>query len=137
FAREELHAEFNWAVAGGSLLLAVLGISTALVVYAFGARWQVSVGPLQPLYKLIARRYFLDDLYEKVIAGGIVYGLLGGLGRLLDTRLIDGIVNGAGWATRRIGAGLNRLQSGQQQGYAFVFLGGVVVIAAIMFVVAL
>jgi NADH-quinone oxidoreductase subunit L len=137
FAREEIHGEFNWGVAIISSALAVLGIVSALAIYGMGARWQVGLGPLQPLYRLVYRRYFLDDVFEKGIAQGVVYGIVGGAGRLLDTRLIDGIVNGVAWATRRIGAGLNRLQSGQEQAYGLAFLGGVALLLAIMFVVAL
>ncbi len=64
-------------------------------------------------------------------------GLLGGVGRLLDGRVIDGIVNGVAYGARQIGAGLNRVQNGQEQTYGFVFLGGVAVLAAVMFMVAL
>jgi NADH-quinone oxidoreductase subunit L len=136
FAREEFGA-FNWTVAIVSSALAVLGIVSALAVYGLGARWQVGLGPLRPLYRLVYNRYYLDDLYGRGVAGGLVYGLLGGIGRLLDTRVIDGLVNGAATATRRIGAGLNRLQNGQQQAYGLAFLGGVVVVAAVMFAVSL
>ena len=137
FARHEEHGAFNWPVAIISSALAVLGIVSALAVYGFGARWRVRTGALRPVYHLLANRYYLDDVYERGIAGGLAYGLLGGIGRLLDGRVIDGIVNGVASGARLIGAGLNRVQNGQQQTYGFVFLGGVVVLAAVMFVVAL
>jgi NADH-quinone oxidoreductase subunit L len=135
FAREEIHGEFNWPIAIISSAIAALGIVSALVVYGFGARWQVGLGPLRPIYQLLYNRYFLDHIYNG-IAKGLVYGLLGGIGRLLDTRVIDGLVNGAAYVTRRIGAGLNQLQSGQSQAYGLAFMGGVFVVAAVMFVVA-
>jgi NADH-quinone oxidoreductase subunit L len=113
--------------------LAVLGIVSALAVYGLGARWQIGLGPLRPVYRLVANRYFLDDIYERGIAGGLVYTVVGGLGRLLDTRLVDGIVNGVAWVTRRLALGLTRVQSGQQQAYSLVFMAGVAVIAAVVF----
>jgi NADH-quinone oxidoreductase subunit L len=132
FARHAA-GEFNWPVAIVSSGLAVLGIVSALTVYGFGARWQVGLGPLRPVYRLIANRYFLDDVYEKGIARGLVYGVIGGICQFLDTRLVDGIVNGVAWVTRRLAFGLTRIQSGQQQAYSFVFMAGVALIAAVVF----
>ncbi len=113
-----------------------LGIVSALAVYGLGARWQVGLGPLRPVYRLVANRYYLDDLYERGIAGSLVYGVVGGLGRLLDTRLIDGIVNGVAWGARRLAFALTRVQSGQEQAYGLVFVGGLALVAAVMFAVA-
>jgi NADH-quinone oxidoreductase subunit L len=137
FAREEIHGGIDWTVAIVSSALAVLGIVSALAVYGFGARVRVGLGPLRPVYALLANRYFLDDLYERVIVGGIFYKGICGLASFIDTRLIDGIVNGAAWVARWVGRGFNRVQSGQEQAYGFVLVGGLVVIAAVMFVVTL
>jgi NADH-quinone oxidoreductase subunit L len=135
FAREELHHGLNWPVAITSSALALLGIVSALGVYGFGVRWQVDLGPLRPLYRLIYNRYFLDDIYERGVARVLVVGGIGGLAQLIDTRLVDGIVNGVAWLTRRLAAGLARIQNGQEQAYGLVFLAGVVVLAVVMFAV--
>src|SRR5205085_1018544 len=111
------HGSFNWGVAIVSSGLAVVGVLGALVVYGFGARTAVALGPLRPLYTLVARRFYLDDLYENVFAGGIVYGGVARLGQLLDRDLVDGIVNGVAGTARRLAYGLTRLQSGQEQAY--------------------
>jgi NADH-quinone oxidoreductase subunit L len=135
FARAELHEHFNWSVAIISSALALLGIVSALAIYGFGARWQVGLGPLRPVYRLVSNKYFLDDLYERGIAAGLTYGVVTGLASLLDNRVVDGIVNGAAWVARRVAAGLARVQNGQEQAYGLVFLGGLVILAIVMFAV--
>jgi len=137
FAREEGHGAFNWPVAIISSVLAVAGVLGALAVYGFGARVSVPTGPLRPLYRLVNNRYFLDDIYITGIARGLVLGVAGGAGRLLDARVIDGVVNGAASVTRALAALLTRVQSGQEQAYGFVFVGGVALIAFVMFAVVL
>jgi NADH-quinone oxidoreductase subunit L len=138
FSREALeHHSFNWLVALSSLALAIVGVVAGLAVYGFGARWQVGVGPLKPLYILAANRFYLDQIYQKGIVEGIVYRGLGGAGRVLDGRVIDGTVNGLAALTRAVSAGLVRIQNGQQQVYGLVFVGGLVLLAAVMFAVVL
>jgi NADH-quinone oxidoreductase subunit L len=87
------------------------------------------------VYRLVSNKYFLDDLYERGIAAGLTYGVVTGLASLLDNRVVDGIVNGAAWVARRVAAGLARVQNGQEQAYGLVFLGGLVILAIVMFAV--
>jgi NADH:ubiquinone oxidoreductase subunit 5 (subunit L)/multisubunit Na+/H+ antiporter MnhA subunit len=136
FAVHEAAHGIDWGVAIGSSALAIFGVLGALLVYGFGARVQAPVGPLKPLYVLAANRFYIDEFYQKVLVRGVLYGGLTGLSRLLDTRLIDGAVNGVAGLARGAGTVLTRVQSGQQQAYSLVFVTGVVLVAAVMFVVA-
>jgi NADH-quinone oxidoreductase subunit L len=77
------------------------------------------------LYLLLQNKYYLDELYEKVLAAG---GR--GLGRLLwrvgDVAIIDGfLVNGAARVVGWCSAVIRRFQSGFIYHYAFMMIIGV------------
>jgi NADH-quinone oxidoreductase subunit L len=108
------------------------------------------------LYRLVSRKYFVDEFYNGAIVGGTLR--LGAIAAWLDQHLIDGIVNGAAWCVRRlssvsiifdgrvvdgavnglgslhtrISAGLRRLQTGFIYNYALSIVIGIVVIISIV-----
>jgi NADH-quinone oxidoreductase subunit L len=51
------------------------------------------------LYRVIVRKYFVDEFYNGAVVGGVM--ALGRLADWLDARVIDGIVNGAAFLTRK------------------------------------
>ncbi|TRZ95687.1 MAG: NADH-quinone oxidoreductase subunit L [Dehalococcoidia bacterium] len=113
-----------------SLLLAGLGILLAYAMYS--AKWvsAEAVGrAFRPLYTLLYRKYWFDELYEKVI---VVRVLVDGLCAALDffdARVVDGAVNGVGDGTAAAGNALRRVQTGQLQVYVMAIAVGVVAIA--------
>ena len=102
-------------------------------------------------YTLLVNKFYLDDLYEKVIVGGIrgpvarasywvdqhvIDGVVNGLGRgavlfarytydVVDQRLVDGAVNELAHEAGVAGGELRRVQSGRVQRYALLLFGGV------------
>ena len=99
------------------------------------------VRPLRAGYAFLANKYYLDDLYEKVIVRGIagpiaraaywinqhvIDGIVNGAGRVgrmvgnlvyrnIDQRVVDGAVDGAGVVANETGSALQPIQSGQGQ----------------------
>jgi NADH-quinone oxidoreductase subunit L len=96
------HHEFALATAALSVAVGLGGIATAFLYYWRGLRFPItSEGAGKPFYKLLANKYYLDDLYEGVIVKGIREPLANGA-YWINQKVIDGVVNGAGVAARRL-----------------------------------
>ncbi len=111
-----------------SVLVAAAGWLAAGVVYF----WRIvpSEGlrrSFGPVYTLLVRKYYVDDLYAWVVLG------LGGpairLAGMFDHYVVDGLVNLIGWVARQMGLGLRYVQTGRAENYLLlVFLGVVVIV---------
>jgi NADH-quinone oxidoreductase subunit L len=88
---------------------------------AVAARWP-------GLYRLLAGKYYVDELYDAAIVQPIVEGSRTGLWRRVDVGLIDGAVNGAGHVVAGVSVVLRQLQTGSIRAYAASLLVGTVLI---------
>ncbi|MHB8671728.1 MAG: NADH-quinone oxidoreductase subunit L [Acidimicrobiales bacterium] len=112
-------------------------------------------------YRLLVRKYYLDDLYTGVIASGtagpvaegtywadqhVIDGAVNGVAAgarqaaritydVIDQGIIDGAVNGTGLGAEGGGGVLRRAQTGQVQQYAAVLFGaaGLIALALVLF----
>ncbi|MDP9237028.1 MAG: NADH-quinone oxidoreductase subunit L [Chloroflexota bacterium] len=129
------HESFNWGIAISSSALALAGIGLAWAIYQAKL---VSSESLQkvwgPVHTLVARKYYMDDLYEGLIVREGLYNFATALGQWFDTHVVDGAVNGSASVTRRIGDGLRWVQSGSVQAYGSIGFAGLVVTAFLMLV---
>jgi NADH-quinone oxidoreductase subunit L len=118
-----------------SLLVALLGIFGAYAVYL--KRWVTaeSLGKaFGPLYKLVFRKYFFDDLYENIIVKiGLIKGLFNGF-EIFDRRGVDGAVNGVSDVVVGGGRAIRKAQTGQLQLYGLLIGIGVAVIAICIYI---
>jgi NADH-quinone oxidoreductase subunit L len=80
------------------------------------------------LANVIDGRFWHDWFHEKVIAGTYNWISRTVLALRIDTQGIDAFFNGLGELTKRISAGLRRLQNGFVRSYALAVLAGVVAI---------
>jgi len=116
-----------------SLLVALLGIFMAYTIYI--KRWITaeSMGKIfSPLYRLVYRKYFFDELYENIIVKlGLVKGLFTGF-QLFDSKGVDGAVNGAGDIVVRGGKAIRQAQTGQLQLYGLFIIIGLAIIGICM-----
>jgi len=86
---------------------------------------------LHGLYVMALNKYWMDDLYEKVITNKFfLNGVFVGF-QLFDTYVVDGAVNGMAKLASGLGRGLRALQTGQLQTYAVAIGVGVIAIVAI------
>ena len=126
---------FNWGIAISSTALALGGIGLAWAIYQAKL---VSSESLQkiwgPVHTLVARKYYMDELYEGLIVREGLYNFATAVGQWFDTHVIDATVNGSGAVTRRIGDGLRWVQSGSFQAYGSVGFAGLIVTAFLMLV---
>jgi NADH-quinone oxidoreductase subunit L len=94
--------------------------------------WAVFVKPYTAISHFLAEvidgRFWHDWFHDKLIAGTYNWLSNVALDRVIDTRGIDAFFNGLGDLTKRISAGLRRIQNGFVRSYALAVLAGVVVI---------
>lgn len=77
--------------------------------------------------KLFANKFYFDELYAKIIK--LCQDSVASIMRVLDGLLIDGLgVGGTRGFANMTGNALRRIQSGNLQGYAYLFGVGVLVI---------
>jgi NADH-quinone oxidoreductase subunit L len=153
---EEAHlAGFDLALAGLSVGLAVVGILAGTALYR-RYRDRDPVYRLGPLHTFLERKYYLDDIYLKGIVRPIQYPIAR-FTNWTNTYVLDGLVNGFAWLTRKFGAGtdavdrnlvdgavnrvaigagwtgglLRYVQSGNVQRYAVILFAGVTILAVI------
>jgi NADH-quinone oxidoreductase subunit L len=97
---EAMHHE-HWTAMGLSLLVAGLGILVAFLTYYWKKISADAVATrLAPVHAFLLNKWGFDDLYNTAVVGG-THALAGGLA-WVDSIIIDGAVNGAGWLTRLI-----------------------------------
>ncbi|EJW18450.1 hypothetical protein PAV_2c02140 [Paenibacillus alvei DSM 29] len=122
---EEAAEHANVMVMIVSALIGVLGIGLGYVMYGPGRKRQDTLEQTAaPLYRLLANKYYVDELYHIVFVRSLT-----GIGlflKAIDKWIIDGLVRLVTWFTVGIGRTSLRLQSGQLQTYGLVSLFGFV-----------
>ena len=78
------------------------------------------------VYRMLVNKYWVDELYNRLIVRPIAVGSDKILWQQLDTHVIDGAVNGSAEAASDIGRILRRMQSGEIRSYAAWVLAGAV-----------
>ncbi|MBE1447303.1 NADH-quinone oxidoreductase subunit L [Paenibacillus sp. OAS669] len=124
------HAEeesANAVVMTLSTVVGVLGIGLGYLVYVKKMISSDAVSSRAPwLYRLLNRKYYIDEIYEQVIVRP-----LKGLGlvlHLFDEYVVDGIVKLASYSVVGIGRIGSRLQNGQVQTYGLATLLGLLIL---------
>jgi NADH-quinone oxidoreductase subunit L len=118
--------------------LALMGLSSGLALagigiaaYFFLRNKQVSdrlAVRFAGLHRTLLNKYYVDEIYDAAIVGPIKTLSERGLWGVVDARIIDGAVNGAGTVVSGWSAILRRLQTGSIRAYALSILLGTVLI---------
>ena len=125
--------EFSFLMALASTCIALGGLALAFLLYRRRTQPQAQGDPLEkagPLHRLLAEKYYLDQLYEGALVRRFFYRAFAGTVDWMDRNLVDGVVDLVGWFFRNIGPlVLSRVQTGQVQTYgALVTLGGLIIL---------
>lgn len=131
---ESIFPKAHGEAAGNVLLFMIISSVVGLAGIAFAwMRYRERVPSAEPtnaLHKLVANKYYIDEVYNAIIVQPIKNGSHYLLWRILDTGLIDGIVNGVAAVIRLIGGTLRRLQTGLVQAYIVSMVLGIVLFLA-------
>ena len=130
-----LSVSTEWVLLGGAFVIALIGM---------GAAWQLlKPAELKPvkdspeevgIQKVLLNKWYVDELYQKVIIGPIVWISKRALWKVFDAGVIDGaFVNGSAWVTRAFGYVGSAIQTGRLGWYLFVFvIGTLAILRAVM-----
>ena len=124
----------NWAVAGTSICIAIIGIALATWLYMKPndkpARMAES---MSSLHRWAYHRFYIDEVYmfitHKIIFRHICMPIA-----WFDRHVVDGTMNLMATITQSASYHIRGLQSGRLQSYAVVFLLGAMIVAAVLLV---
>jgi NADH-quinone oxidoreductase subunit L len=119
--------ELAWALASTLAALAVVLIAVRVV-----GRWQIKTAaeagePQAGLKKVLYNKWYVDELYDAIIVQPILRTSRF-LWRIVDSVIIDGLVNLAGGVAKFAGFAVSLFQNGSLNTYAFILTVGVLVI---------
>ena len=112
--------------------LALAGIFVAWLFYIRFPHWPGKIAGMFAIpYRLFVRKYYFDEIYQAVFAGG-ARNTGNTLWQWGDVRMIDGfLVNGTGSMVRRFSALIRKLQTGYLYHYAFAMIIGLLMLLAV------
>jgi NADH-quinone oxidoreductase subunit L len=113
------------ALAHPPVYLALLGVALAWLLYIKRPELPQKIAvQFAALYRLLANKFYFDELYQVLFAGGS-RGIGRALWRVGDVALIDGaLVNGSARAVGWLAGMVRRVQSGYLYHYAFAMIIG-------------
>ena len=125
----EFHGAAQMALHGLMTLpfwLALAGVALAYYMYMVNPALPAAIKTrVEPLYKLLDNKYYMDWFNENVLARG-ARALGNGLWKVGDRTLIDGLlVNGSWKLVGMVSAWTRKLQSGYLYHYALVMILGI------------
>jgi NADH-quinone oxidoreductase subunit L len=129
----------NSPFGGGEALWAVLSflLATAVIVLTtLALRRRVVNSALESEHprgfaRVLYRKWYVDEIYDAIIVRPLVT-VSRAFWRFIDNGLIDGAVNGTGYAARAFGWVGAQLQTGQLNTYAFAAVLGVLLLLALV-----
>ncbi|HVK37908.1 MAG TPA: NADH-quinone oxidoreductase subunit L [Candidatus Kapabacteria bacterium] len=83
---------------------------------------------MKGLHAFLMNKWYLDEFYQTLIVRPLTLLSRSFLYRVVDVRVIDGIINGTGRLTADVSRGVRRLQTGVVQNYVTMFLVGILAI---------
>ncbi|NJN85028.1 MAG: NAD(P)H-quinone oxidoreductase subunit 5 [Leptolyngbyaceae cyanobacterium SL_7_1] len=124
----EIPADFEWGefliMGGSSVGIGLIGITLAVMMYLTHRIDPAAIAKqIQPLYQLSLNKWYIDDIYDRVFIRGS--RRLARQVMEVDLRIVDGVVNLAGFITLVTGEGLKYLENGRAQFYALIVFGAV------------
>jgi NADH-quinone oxidoreductase subunit L len=129
-ANYDIH--IDWTVAGISLGVAAFSIGLATLLYRKESEVPKKLAKtFSGLYRAASDRFYLDEVYL-FITKKIIFNLVSTPIAWFDRHVIDATMDGFAGVTQWTSVKIKSFQSGQVQQYAYVFLLGTLIIAALV-----
>lgn len=114
-----------------SVAVALFGIYKAKQYYYSEAKWSKPrkiVQSMPGLYNLLLNKYKLDEFYYGFFVDGALVTAKDFLWKIVDVKIVDGVINGAAKVTLSLSGTARKLQTGLLQNYALLMALGIVII---------
>ncbi len=124
---------------GGEVLWATIStVAAGIVVFAsirfVGGQKVVPVAQDESkpsgFAKVLANKYYVDEFYDRFVVQPII-GASRFCWKIIDARIIDGVVNMVGMVSKGVGWGVSMFQTGSINTYAFILTVGVLAILGV------
>ena len=124
----ELAAGTEWALVGGAVLVAALGIFAAFRWLKPETLVPARLAPAETgLGRILWKKWYVDELYDAIVVRPVMWLSRQVLWKVVDARLVDGwLVNGTAAVSRALGWAGSRLQTGEVGAYVVLFVIGVI-----------
>ena len=126
----EAHHDASGNVILFMVISSVVGLAGIAFAWTRYSKRVPSDEPTGALHRLLANKYYVDEIYNALIVQPVKNGSHFLLWKLVDNGIIDGIVNGVAALIRFIGGLLRRLQTGLVQVYIVSMVLGIVLFLA-------
>ena len=126
----EAHHDASGNVIVFMVISSVVGLAGIAFAWTRYSKRVPSDEPTGALHRLLANKYYVDEIYNALIVQPVKNGSHFLLWKLVDNGIIDGIVNGVAAIIRFIGGTLRRLQTGLVQVYIVSMVLGIVLFLA-------
>ena len=125
----EASASLEHTLSVVAVVAATAGLLVAWRIYSA----KVKRGTSEGLHKILYNKYYVDELYQAVVVGSLMWLSQNVLWKVVDVGVIDGTVNGIAQGTAAVGDTVRQTQSGNTRSYAVWVLIGALVVFAIIF----
>ncbi len=116
-------------LAGVSALIGVGGLCLAYLFYIVRPKIPGRIARVfARLYRVLLNKYYVDEAYEAAVVEPVRRASESFLWKIVDVKLIDGLVRGLGAASRAAGRALSAIENGFAGTYAVGMLLGTVLI---------
>jgi NADH-quinone oxidoreductase subunit L len=123
-----LSHETEYILMGVAISVMALAIYFAYKTYVTDKKLPAAESDeLQPVHKLVYRKYMIDELYEAVITKPLNF-IGEGLHKVVDNQIVDGLVNSCGYVVNGVSGVIRKAQTGNIGFYVFVMVISIVLI---------
>lgn len=118
-----------------SITPVLIGLTGIFIAYAlYGKKNELPekiTSALGVFYQWANRKFYMDEVYL-FVTKRVLFNLVGRPAAWFDKTVVNGMINGSASSTMFASETLKKMQSGRLQTYAMFFLGGALVLAALL-----
>ena len=114
------------------VLVGLLAITIAYVLYGKKNDLPAKISDsISFVYQSAYRKFYIDEIYL-FVTKRVLFNLVGRPAAWFDKNVVNGMINGSASGTLFVSVAIKKMQSGRLQTYAMFFLGGVLILAALL-----
>ena len=129
-----VHLPFHLLFSIGPVALGIGGITiAAFLYYRESDRPERVTKAFGQFYHWAYDKFYIDEVYL-FVTKKVIFNLVGRPAAWFDRNIVDGLMNGTAALTATVSRDIKGIQSGRLQSYTMYFLGGAIIIAALLII---